>query len=162
MEDAALVGGFERLRDLECEPETFGDWNRAPLEPLGERLALDQLGDQERRAVGFFKAVDTRSAGMVERRQRPRRRLDPRAPLGVVRERRREGPDRDLATPAGIAGAPQRSHVRRGPSRGDGSQDGVGAELGAGSNRHIVFLRPPATLPGPATSGGGCPVLSAA
>ena len=35
-----VVGGFERLRDLQREPETLGNWQRAAFQPLGERLRV--------------------------------------------------------------------------------------------------------------------------
>ena len=54
------------------------------------------------------------------------------------------------------ARAPQRSLARRGSGRRDGFQNGVAAKLGAGLNRHVVFLLPLATLPGPGAAHVRC------
>ena len=47
MDDALLVRGFERLGDLARERQRLLDRQRAAPQPLGQRLSLDQLHDQE-------------------------------------------------------------------------------------------------------------------
>ena len=47
MDDPFLVRGFERLGDLARDRERLLDRHRPRAQPLGERLALDQLHDEE-------------------------------------------------------------------------------------------------------------------
>ena len=47
MDDALLVRGFERLRDLPRDRQRFVERKSSPSrDPIGERLALDQLQDE--------------------------------------------------------------------------------------------------------------------
>ena len=50
MDDAALVRGLDRRRDLDAQRERLARRQRAAREPRGERLALDQLEHEVRRA----------------------------------------------------------------------------------------------------------------
>ena len=56
-----------------------------------ERLALDELENQEADAVRFLEAVDRADVGMVQRREHPRLALEAREPIRVARERARAG-----------------------------------------------------------------------
>ena len=47
MDDAALVRRFERFGDLRGDPEGVADRKRPARDALGERLAVDQLHDEE-------------------------------------------------------------------------------------------------------------------
>ena len=47
MDDAALVRGFECLRDLKREPQRIFNRQRSALQPFGERVALDQFEHEE-------------------------------------------------------------------------------------------------------------------
>ena len=46
MNDAELVGGFERLGDLSRDRQRLVERNRTLRDAIGERRALDQLEDQ--------------------------------------------------------------------------------------------------------------------
>ena len=63
MDDARFVRGLERRGDLTPDLETFIHWQRAALEPLGQRGPLDVLERQEALAVGLLDAVDAGDVG---------------------------------------------------------------------------------------------------
>ena len=65
MDDALLVRRFERLRDLPRDRQRLVEGQRAARDPIGERVALDQLEDQR-----------------VGRRRCPRTRRSPRCADG--------------------------------------------------------------------------------
>jgi hypothetical protein len=66
MDDAVLMCSFQRLRDLACDIESFGKGNGAAGNPIGQRLALDQLHDDDLQAVGFLEAVDRGDVRVIE------------------------------------------------------------------------------------------------
>jgi hypothetical protein len=84
VDDALLVRGFERLRDLESQAEGLLDRDRPPLQPIRERVALDQLENEEACLVGFFETVNGRDVRVVERGQHPGFSFEPRQSLGVL------------------------------------------------------------------------------
>ena len=92
MDDALVVGGFERIGDLPRDVERGRRSAPAPTvgrartraRALGERLALDQLQNQDTRTSGrLLEAVDRAMLRMIERRQHPRFALEPRQPIGI-------------------------------------------------------------------------------
>ena len=58
VDDAFLVRRFESLGDLKEERQCLIDRNRTPLDPLGQRLALDQLHDEEAGVSLSLEAVE--------------------------------------------------------------------------------------------------------
>ncbi len=38
--------GFQRLRDLFGNGQGFVEWDRSPVDPIGQRWAFDQFEDQ--------------------------------------------------------------------------------------------------------------------
>ena len=66
MDDALLVGGFERFGNLLRDGECFIDWDRPARNALRQILALDQLHDQGTHAAGLLKPVDVRDVRMIE------------------------------------------------------------------------------------------------
>jgi hypothetical protein len=74
MDDASLVGGIERLRDLSCHRQGLGRWDRAAHQSVGERLPFDefQYKTPHTQAVGrgrVLESVDRTNMGMVQRGQ---------------------------------------------------------------------------------------------
>ena len=67
MDDAALVRGLERVRDLLEDRQRLGRRHGTALEPLGERLAEHELHLEERRVADFLEPVQRGDVGMVER-----------------------------------------------------------------------------------------------
>ena len=66
MNDAVLVGLFERLGDLASNVERLVHWKRSVLESFRELLALDQLENEKRLSVGLFETVDGGDVRVVE------------------------------------------------------------------------------------------------
>ncbi len=61
MSDALTMGGGERVGDLSGEPEGFSDREPTALvlpQAIGQRLSLDELHDEERRAVLLANVVE--------------------------------------------------------------------------------------------------------
>ena len=66
MDDAAIVGGLQRLADLPRDRERLVVRNRAASNALGQILALDELHDQRAGRFAVLEAVDLRDVGMIE------------------------------------------------------------------------------------------------
>ena len=86
MDDALLVRRFERFGDLARDRQRLADIERAARDPLGQRLALDQLQHEHANAVRLFQPIDRCDVRMIERRQQPRLAVEPRQPLRIARE----------------------------------------------------------------------------
>ena len=94
-----VVGDFERLGDLPRDVQHAIEWQSRVLrvrtrrlrERVRERVALDELENQEANAVRFLEAVDRADVGMVQRREHPRLALEAREPIRVARERTAAG-----------------------------------------------------------------------
>ena len=56
--DPVAVGVVERVRDLGRDPERLGRRAAFPVEPLAQRLALDEGHDVEELAVGFTRVEE--------------------------------------------------------------------------------------------------------
>ncbi len=87
MNDAALVGCFEGLRDLLGDGEGFVDWDRSLLDAIRQRRPLDEFEDQRLNALGFLQPLDTPNVRMVQRGQHLRFALESRQAVGVGSER---------------------------------------------------------------------------
>ncbi len=119
VDDTLLVRCLEPFRDLQEERDRLVDRDRAAGDAIGQRLAVDQLHDQEARALLGLEAVQGGDVGVVERGQHPRLALEPGQPLGVLRHRLRQHLDRNLAVGAGCPwlGTPHPCRPRRGRRR---------------------------------------------
>ena len=115
MDDALVVRGFEAVGDLPGDLERLVERNRALLDPLGQRRALDQLHDE--RAV--LDAVDRGDVRMVEGGEHLRLAREARHAHGVPGEVFRDQLDRDLATELAVGGAIHLSHGAFAELRGD-------------------------------------------
>ena len=87
MDHASAMRAVERLGDLRAVLENIGQRQRAALEPVGERLALEQLHDQ----IVIADVVKRADVRMVELRDRLRFALEPQFELRVLPRARREG-----------------------------------------------------------------------
>jgi hypothetical protein len=68
MDDALLVRGLERLRDLARDRDRLVLRNRPLRDAIGQRRSFDQLEDQYRLAIELLETMDRGDVGMAERR----------------------------------------------------------------------------------------------
>ena len=137
MDDALVVRRLERLGNLARDAHAVVE--REPArDPLGERLAFDQLHHQEMdgrsRAGwrGLLEAVQRRDARMIERGERSGFALEPGEPIVIAEEHLEHQLQGDLAPEPGVARAKHFAHPA-GAERGD---DLVLAEPCSGTDRH--------------------------
>ena len=69
MNHASFMRRLQRVTDLLRDCQCFINRNRPLLDARLQRLAFDQLHDDALCIAGFFKAVDVRDVGMIQRRQ---------------------------------------------------------------------------------------------
>src|SRR5262245_33125375 len=67
MNDVSLMCGFEPLRDLMRNVESFLDRNRTACNAIGERFALHEFKHEKSLIVCFLEIVDRSDIRMVER-----------------------------------------------------------------------------------------------
>ena len=147
--DPLFVRGGQTLRHLHRVVDRFARRDRTRTQPAAQRLAFEKLRHDVRRAVARVRpeVVDGRDVRVVERSRRPCLLLEAFQAVGVLRERRRQHLDRDLARKPWIARAIDLPH----PARADGREDLVGTELRSSSECHVLKSRegPCATFPLP-------------
>ena len=124
--------GFERIGDLPGNRHRLVDRERAIGQPIGERDAVDELENQERRGAVFLDAVDAADVGMVQRREQLRFTRKTRVAFRIPREQRGQGLDRDLAAKPGVAAAIDLAHAAL-PKR---AHDVIGSDPGTRFERH--------------------------
>src|SRR5262245_45417175 len=94
MDDARAMRAFERIRHLDRVGERFVEpERRLPLEPCGQRNALDQLHDEVVEALMMTDVVDSTNVGMIEGRNRAGFALEARSKLRISRTRLRQDLD---------------------------------------------------------------------
>ena len=129
MDDALLVRGFERLRDLLGNGQRFVDRDGTVRDTLGEIVTLDEFHHEGVYATGLLEPVDRRDVGMIQRRERLRLALETRQAFGISRERVRQDLDRDLAAERRVRRTADLPHT----ALAYGRADFVHAETSAGS-----------------------------
>jgi hypothetical protein len=100
MGDALLVRRFERLGHLVCELERGPHRHRPAREPLGQRLALDQLHDEEMPAGGLLHPVQYRDVRVIQCGEHLRFALEAREAVGIEGEQFGEDFDGDVCDSA--------------------------------------------------------------
>ena len=90
-----------------------------PADALAQRLALEQLRDDVRRAVSRADVEDREDVRMVERRGGARLLLEAAQPIGIGRERGGQDLDRDLASEPRVARAVDLAHAAGAERRED-------------------------------------------
>ena len=142
VDDAGGVGGREALRDLDRGGGDGLDRERPAVEPVPERLALEELGDEVGDAVVAPDVEDGEDVRVAEPPDRLHLDLEPADPVGVGRAGPREDLDGDVAAEPGVPGAPDLAH----PPRADAGRDFVRTELvspaTAPSSRYGIAPRP--------------------
>ncbi len=119
MDDASLVGRLQGLGDLERDPEGLLDRQGAAGDPLLQRLALDQLHDQEVDAVRLLHLVDAGDVGMVQGGQNLGLALEAGEALRILRERLRQHLDRHPPAQLRVLGLEDLAHPALAELAGD-------------------------------------------
>ena len=97
MDDAASVCGGEAMRDL-CDPvEGVRKGNGPGAQPIAQRLAVEQLRDEVRPAVGCPDVIKRQQIRMIECAGRACLLLESPQPVRIGREPGRQHFDRDIA-----------------------------------------------------------------
>ena len=74
----------ERARDFRRRTQQLGERHRSALEPPLQRLSLDVFHDEEVAAILATDVVDRADVRVVERGNRPRFALEPKAVLWIA------------------------------------------------------------------------------
>ena len=77
MDDAGGVRGVERIGDLHGEVEQRVDRQRRAVDAVAQRLAVEQLHDEERQIAVPADVVERADVRVVQRRGRPGLALEP-------------------------------------------------------------------------------------
>jgi hypothetical protein len=130
VDDAGLVGRFERLGDLPRDGHRFRERDGTTRHPSRQILTLDQFHDESQRLS--LKAVNLGNVGVVQRGEGPGLAIEAPDPLGVARKRRRQDLDRDVSAELPVARAIDLAHAAAAKRR----SDFIGSNAGAGEKRH--------------------------
>ena len=135
MDDPLAVGFIQGVGDLDAAPQHLFGRESALEQPLGQRLAFQELHDEVLDAVLVAHVVERADVGMRERRDGLGFSLETLANLLVLRKMRGEDLDRDRALQPRVLRFVDLAH----PSRAYGGEDLVGTEAGAGCEGHAAI-----------------------
>ena len=127
MGDALPVRLVEGVRNLDSDLQRLIERQRPLLQPLGQRVALEILHDQEVGALVLAHVVQRANVRVIQAGDGLRLALEPLLEVGVCGDMRGEDFDGDGAVQAGVAGFVHLAHA----ARAEGGEDFVGAERGA-------------------------------
>src|SRR4029453_647497 len=111
MNDAVLVGRFERLGDLTRNRNRLIERDRSLGQAIGERRPIDELEHEGLGSVRFLKAMDSSDIRMVEGREELGLALEPRDPVGIEREWLGQDLESDLTIELRVVGAIHLTHA---------------------------------------------------
>ena len=129
VEDALGVRGLERVRDLEREADRLVDRDGSARDALLERLAGDELEDEEAQGVDLLEAVDRRDVRVIQGREDVRLAGEAREAVRVRGERVGKDLDRDVALKPRVAGPPDLAHPSGAQARQDLERSETGTRL---------------------------------
>ena len=132
VDDALLVRGGEAARDLERDLDRLAGRQRPVLQPLAERLALQQLHRRVDGALLAAEVVDGEDVRVREGGDRLRLALEAPERVGILGEVPRQDLDRHLALELRVARAEDDAH----PALAELRDDLVGSEAAPGGERH--------------------------
>ena len=135
MDDAAIVRRLERLGDLASSRDDLVDRQRTGRQALRERRPLDQFEHERGDVAAFLDAVDRADVRVIQRGERSRLLLEPRAAVRVVRDRIGQHLDRDRTSQPGIVRAINLSH----PAGAEQALDAERPQLAARRESSDVF-----------------------
>ncbi len=133
MDDVLLVRRFDRVSDLNGQPQRLIGPDGAVRDTLGQRLAFDQLEDQELLRVGLLEAIDCRNIRVIEGRQHLRFALEAREAIGIAGKFDRQRLDRHVAPEPRVTSPPHFAHA----ALAERSGDGIWADMATGAERHV-------------------------
>ena len=110
MDDAMRVRRVERIDDLPRNRQRIVGGDGAACDAFGKRGALDEFEDERRRLASIFDAVDGRDVRVVECGKHLGFASEAGEPIGVVRERRRQQLQCDVAPEPPVVGAMDLAH----------------------------------------------------
>ena len=134
VDDALLVGLFERLGDLPRDRDGLVDGNRPALQALREVFPLDELHGEDALAGDLLQAEEGGDVRMREGGEDLRLALEAGESVGVGGERLGQQLQRDVAPEPGVGRAPDLAHA----PRAEGRDDRVGSEVGPRFERQGV------------------------
>jgi hypothetical protein len=110
MDDAAIVRGFQAVAELHRGDERLASGQGSPGEAIRQRVAVDQLHHDDRRAGGILDAEHLGDVGVVERCEHLRFALEAVAAIVVAQRGQRQDLQGDISSEPGIAGAKHFAH----------------------------------------------------
>jgi hypothetical protein len=113
MNNALLVRRSQRFSNLLRDRNAFVERHRALGNAICKRRPFDELHDQSPGAVRFFKAVNCRDVGMIQRCENLGFTLEARRSLGVTCERLAQDLQRDIALEPRVTRAIHLAHAAR-------------------------------------------------
>lgn len=119
MDHPLVVGGAEPASDLDGVVYGLAGRQRAGVEALAQRFALEQLDDDIRRALMGSEVVDRDEIRMAQHPRRPGFLLEAAQAVRVLGESGREHLDGNVAAQPGIARAVNLPHAARADQRDD-------------------------------------------
>ena len=125
MHDPVTMRGAQRVGDLDGVLQRLRKRNRTFAQPLGQRLAFEELHHEEVHALVRADVVYRADVGMVERGDGSRFMLEPTTALGISGDFRRQ--DLDCYGPAKARVAGLVTHPCRPRQRGRGFHRHPGA-----------------------------------
>ena len=128
VDDSLVVRRRETARDLRGVLDRPADGHRSAVGALPERLALEELGHDERRSRVRAHVVHRQDVGMIQRRGGARFALEPRQPVAVLGKRRGDDLDGNVTCKARIARPVDLAHA----AGAKGGHDRVRSEPSAG------------------------------
>ena len=142
MDDAARVGGGERVGDGHADLDDLPRGDGSATQALAKVLAIEELRNDVRLAVGRPDVEDAEDIGMRKEARRPGFNLKPAQTIRIGGKARRQGLDRDIAPESGIARAMHLAHA----AGADEAEYFVGTEPGADGNGHSAYSPPGGVL----------------
>ncbi len=128
VDDLFVVGSGEPARDLHGHVERLAHGHGTGLQPGGERLAFEELGDDEHLAVVSAGVMNGEDVRVRERGDRLRLAFEARAPFGIAGEACGQDLDGDVTVEPRVVRAVDLAH----PAGADGGDDLVRSEGCAG------------------------------
>ena len=125
MGDPFVVRSLERLGDLACDGQCFGDLHWPLAQPIRERRAFDEFEDQRAQTIGFFKSIDAADVRMIQRGEHARFAREAGTTLRIRCEMRRQEFEGDVTAELAVVRAKHLAHTPCAKR----SEDPVGTEV---------------------------------